>query len=143
MNDSSGTVDNMASLEQYEAFVQTVQRGSLTAAARHLNRSPQSVSRALAVLEDELAIELVRRTTRRLHPTPAGLALYERLRLALRDIEDARAEAKRQPLASVACSGSELPPSSRRGSSSQPRLNSRTGSRKSKSTWCSATSPRT
>lgn len=83
----------MASLEQYEAFVETIEQGSLTAAAKRLNRSLQSVSRALATLEGELGIELVRRTTRRLHPTPAGLAFYRRLGSALKDIEDARAEA--------------------------------------------------
>ncbi|MCK1323568.1 LysR family transcriptional regulator [Bradyrhizobium sp. 156] len=83
----------MASFEQYEAFVETIERGSLTGAAKRLNRSLQSVSRALATLESELGIELIRRSTRRLHPTPAGLAFYGRLRSALRDIEDARAEA--------------------------------------------------
>ncbi len=85
----------MASLERYEAFIEIVERGSLSAAARQLNRSLQSVSRALATLEDELGVELIRRTTRRLQPTSAGLALHERLRSALRDIEEARAEAQR------------------------------------------------
>jgi DNA-binding transcriptional LysR family regulator len=86
----------MASLEQYEAFIETVARGSLTAAAKHLNRSLQSVSRSLAALEHELGVELVRRTTRRLQPSTAGLVLYDRLRSALKDIADARAEAKRE-----------------------------------------------
>jgi DNA-binding transcriptional LysR family regulator len=86
----------MASIEQYEAFVETIDRGSLTAAAKRLNRSLQSVSRAIATLEEELGVELVRRTTRRLNPTPAGLAFYERIRSALKDINDARAEAKRE-----------------------------------------------
>ncbi|PKU23875.1 LysR family transcriptional regulator [Telmatospirillum siberiense] len=85
----------MASLEHYEAFVQTIERGSLTGAAKRLNRSLQSISRALAALEDELGVELVRRTTRRLHPTPAGFMLFEKLRTALKDIENARAEAGR------------------------------------------------
>lgn len=85
----------MASLEQYEAFVQTIERGSLTEAAKRLNRSLQSISRALAALEDELGVELVRRTTRRLHPTPAGLLLFEKLKAALKDIEEARMEAGR------------------------------------------------
>ncbi|MGO4713523.1 LysR substrate-binding domain-containing protein [Bradyrhizobium sp. 2TAF24] len=86
----------MASIEQYEAFVETIDRGSLTAAAKRLNRSLQSVSRAIATLEEELGVELVRRTTRRLNPTPAGLTLHERLRAALKDINDARADAKRE-----------------------------------------------
>lgn len=85
----------MASLEQYEAFVKTVERGSLTAAAQHLNRSLQAVSRAIASLEEELGVELIRRTTRRLQTTPTGMVLRERLRAALKDIDDARLEAKR------------------------------------------------
>lgn len=96
MINNSSYSDNMASIEQYEAFVETVERGSLTAAARHLNRSLQSISRAVAALENELGVELVRRTTRRLHTTPAGLVLRGRLRSALKDIDDARAEAKRE-----------------------------------------------
>ena len=84
----------MPRLERYEAFVEIIERGSLSAAAKQLNRSLQSVSRALATLESELGVELIRRTTRRLHPTPAGLALHKRLKSALSEIEDAQAEAK-------------------------------------------------
>lgn len=86
----------MASLEQYEAFVETVERGSLTAAAKHLNRSLQSISRAVAALESELGVELIRRTTRRLQTTPTGQVLRDRLRSALKDIDNAQAEAKRE-----------------------------------------------
>ncbi|MGJ4858018.1 LysR substrate-binding domain-containing protein [Labrys sp. La1] len=86
----------MASLEQYEAFVETVERGSLTAAAHHLNRSLQAVSRAIAALEAELGVELIRRTTRRLQTTPTGMLLRERLRAALKDIDDARSQAQRE-----------------------------------------------
>lgn len=86
----------MASIEQYEAFVETVERGSLTAAAHHLNRSLQAVSRAIASLEEELGVELIRRTTRRLQTTPTGMVLRERLRTALKDIDDARSEARRE-----------------------------------------------
>lgn len=86
----------MPSLEQYAAFVETVERGSLTAAAKHLGRSLQSVSRALATLEDELGVELVRRTTRRMQPSPAGVIFHQRMKAALADIEHARAEATRE-----------------------------------------------
>src|SRR4051812_39619407 len=86
----------MPRLEQYAAFVETIERGSLTAAARHLDRSTQSVSRALATLEQELGVQLVRRTTRRLQPSPAGSIFYQRLKTALREIENARAEASRE-----------------------------------------------
>lgn len=85
----------MAELSDYESFVAVVDRGSLTAAGRAIGRSLQAVSRSLARIEKELGVELVRRTTRRSEPTPAGLAFYARVKAALGDIELARAEAER------------------------------------------------
>ncbi|WP_198293034.1 LysR family transcriptional regulator [Methylobacterium sp. WSM2598] len=81
-------------MEQYEVLVAIIERGSLSAAAKRLNRSLQSVSRALTALETDLGTELIRRTTRRLQPTPAGMILYERLRTALKEIGDARLQVK-------------------------------------------------
>jgi DNA-binding transcriptional LysR family regulator len=65
-------------IEDYQAFVAIVEKRSLTAAAHHLRRSLQSVSRSLAALEHDIGVELIRRTTRRLSPTDAGLAFYRR-----------------------------------------------------------------
>ncbi len=62
----------MDRIEDYQAFVATVEKGSLTAAANQLGRSLQSVSRSLAALEREVGVELIRRTTRRSNPTDAG-----------------------------------------------------------------------
>jgi DNA-binding transcriptional LysR family regulator len=83
----------MDRLEDFQAFVAVVDRGSLTAAARALGRSLQSVSRSLAGLEREIGVELVRRTTRRSKPTEAGFALFRRLKAALAEIEEAKLEA--------------------------------------------------
>lgn len=83
----------MDRIEDYQAFVAAVDKGSLTAAARALGRSLQSVSRSLAALERDVGVELVRRTTRRSNPTEAGLALHRRLSAALAEIEAARQEA--------------------------------------------------
>jgi DNA-binding transcriptional LysR family regulator len=80
-------------IEDYQAFVATVEKGSLTAAANQLGRSLQSVSRSLAALEREVGVELIRRTTRRSNPTDAGHALFRRLSAALADIEAAKLEA--------------------------------------------------
>jgi DNA-binding transcriptional LysR family regulator len=52
----------------------------------------QSVSRSLAAIEQDVGVELVRRTTRRSNPTEAGLAYYQRLKTALEDIEEAKLE---------------------------------------------------
>ena len=51
--------------------------GSFAAAARRHGMDPSSVSRAVALVEDELGLRLFQRTTRRLTPTEAG-AIYLR-----------------------------------------------------------------
>jgi DNA-binding transcriptional LysR family regulator len=82
----------MASLDDYRVFLAIVEQGNLTAAARHLNRSLQAVSRALQALEHELGVELIQRTTRRAQATDAGLAFHARIKAALADIDLARSE---------------------------------------------------
>lgn len=82
----------MDRIEDFQAFIAVVEKGSLTAAANQLGRSLQSVSRSLAALEREVGIELVRRTTRRSSPTDAGLAFYRRLSAALAEIDNAKME---------------------------------------------------
>jgi DNA-binding transcriptional LysR family regulator len=82
----------MNRMEDLQAFAAVVDKGSLTAAARHLGRSLQSVSRSLAALEREVGVELVRRTTRRSSPTDAGAAFHRRLSAALAEIEAAKLE---------------------------------------------------
>jgi len=83
----------MDRIEDFVAFVAIVEQGSLTAAARQVGRSLQSVSRSLASLERNLGVELLRRTTRSSHPTPAGLAFHARIKTALADIQVAKVEA--------------------------------------------------
>ncbi len=70
----------MDRLEELAFFVAVVETGSLAAAARRMNRSPAAATRALAGLEARVGTRLVARTTRRLAPTPAGLALAEQAR---------------------------------------------------------------
>ena len=77
-------------MDAYEAFLAVVDEGSLTAAAQRLGRSLQAVSRALASLETDLGVTLVRRTTRRSAPTEAGLAFYARLKPAVAELRSAR-----------------------------------------------------
>jgi DNA-binding transcriptional LysR family regulator len=82
----------MNRIEDLQAFAAVVDKGGLTAAARQLGRSLQSVSRSLAALEQEVGVELVHRTTRRSHPTDAGLAFHRRISVALAEIEAAKLE---------------------------------------------------
>lgn len=76
----------MSSIGDYQTFVAVVERGSLTAAARQLGRSLQAVSRALAQLEQEIGVALIRRTTRRLQLTDAGSGFYRRIKAILADL---------------------------------------------------------
>ena len=83
----------MPSLSDYETFVAIIEAGNLTAASRRIGRSLQSVSRALANLEREVGTSLIRRTTRSMQPTDAGLLFYRRIKSALADIDSALVEA--------------------------------------------------
>jgi DNA-binding transcriptional LysR family regulator len=90
----------MDRLGDLEAFLAVVEKGSLTAAACHLHRSLQAVSRSLASLERSVGVELVRRTTRQSSVTEAGRTLYARVKPALTEINDAKlalADARSQP----------------------------------------------
>ncbi len=77
----------MDRLEELATFVAVIEAGSLVAASRRLQRSPPAVTRALSALEDRMGVRLVERTTRRLSPTEAGIALADRARTLLADYE--------------------------------------------------------
>jgi DNA-binding transcriptional LysR family regulator len=101
----------MDRIEDFQAFVAIIEKGSLTGAAHHLNRSLQSVSRSLAAVERDLGVELIRRTTRRSSPTEAGLAFHRRLAAALAEIEAAKAEASNrrvEPSGTLRVAGSSM-----------------------------------
>ena len=83
---------NGAKLHDYEAFIAIVDTGNLTRAAARLRRSLQSVSRSLSALEAQLGVVLIRRTTRTVRPTEAGLAFHRRVSAAFRDLAVAEAE---------------------------------------------------
>ena len=58
-------------------FAQVVDEGSFTAAARSLDMPKSTVSRRVSRLEEDLGLQLLRRTTRQLSLTDAGRAFYE------------------------------------------------------------------
>ena len=88
----------MDRLDELGVFVRIVEEGSLVRAARRLRRSPPAVTRALAALEDRIGVRLVDRTTRRLAPTEAGRALYDKARTVMNDYEAATAGAREAPV---------------------------------------------
>lgn len=85
----------MDSLSDIVVFVQVVRDGSFTKAAERLDLSRSAVSKYVTRLEEALGARLLNRTTRRLSLTEAGRVLYERSRLGLEEIEEARAEISR------------------------------------------------
>jgi DNA-binding transcriptional LysR family regulator len=71
------------------AFVRTVERGSVTAAARDLSISQPAVTKHLRNLEQHVGARLLDRSARLVRPTPQGQSLYEASRSALATIDSA------------------------------------------------------
>ena len=70
-------------------FVAIVDNGSLSAAAERIDRSPASVVRALAELENRLGVRLLNRSTRSLNLTDEGREYLLHCRRILADVEAA------------------------------------------------------
>jgi len=85
-------MDNRIDLNAVAIFVRIVETGSLSAAARTLQIPKTTVSKRLAVLEEALGLALITRTTRKLRLTEAGKAYFEHSQVAVRRLEQARAE---------------------------------------------------
>lgn len=81
----------MESFSALAAFVQVAEQGSYVAAARIAQVSPSAISKAVARLETRLGLRLLNRTTRSLSLTEEGVALYERCRPILDDLNDVQA----------------------------------------------------
>lgn len=79
-------MDRLASME---VFARVVEAGSYTAAAERLGMSRAAVSKRVIQLEDRLGVRLLSRTTRRVMPTSAGLAYYDRCTRVLADANEA------------------------------------------------------
>lgn len=82
----------MVKIEGIEAFVATLEQGSISAAARQLRLSPSVVSERLAELERSLGARLLHRSTRRLALTEDGNAFLPRAARIMRDLTDAAAD---------------------------------------------------
>lgn len=77
-------------LEDLRLFTTTIESGSFTAAADRLGLSKQYVSRRMTMLEDELGVRLLNRTTRRMNPTDIGMTLYDRAVRILDDVDETK-----------------------------------------------------
>lgn len=83
----SGTID--WNPEDALILSRVVLEGSFTAAARALDLPKSTVSRRVSRLEDELGVELLHRTTRRLDLTEAGRIFHERSLQAFEELRSA------------------------------------------------------
>lgn len=79
----------MDTLGAMKLYCHIVEAGQLSLAADQLNLSKGAVSKQLAKLEVHLGGRLLNRTTRRLTPTEAGIAYYERAKLILESVDEA------------------------------------------------------
>jgi DNA-binding transcriptional LysR family regulator len=70
-------------------FIEVMRRGSFAIVARDQNVDPSSVSRAISTLEQDLGVRLFHRTTRKLAPTEAAEAYFERLEPIIEELEHA------------------------------------------------------
>ena len=78
----------MDKLDAMNAFAKVVAAGSYAEAARRLGLTRSAVSKAVMELEQVLGARLLDRTTRRVTPTEAGRAYYERCSGILADVEE-------------------------------------------------------
>ncbi|MGE8940990.1 LysR family transcriptional regulator [Leptospira interrogans] len=85
----------MDKLEAMTAFSKVVAHGSFAEAARNLGLTRSAVSKAVMELEQILGARLLDRTTRRVSPTEAGLAYYERCVGILSAIEETELQVSR------------------------------------------------
>jgi len=84
----------MDRIDAMRAFLAVADRGSFAEAARSLHLSPAAATRAVAMLEDDLGLTLLSRTTRSVRLTERGALYAERCRRILADLEDARSLAR-------------------------------------------------
>src|SRR5258708_37372166 len=78
-------------LNHVATFVRVVEKESFTAAAESLGLPKSSVSRSIARLEEDLGVQLLQRTTRKLSLTDAGRDYFQRARIALDGLDEATA----------------------------------------------------
>ena len=79
-------MDKLASLR---AFVKVVELSSFSETGKRLRLSRSAISKHVGDLEEELGVQLLSRTTRRVTPTEIGQAYFERALGVLADLDEA------------------------------------------------------
>ena len=79
----------MDRFHEMQVFLAVAVEEGFAAAARRLNTSPPSVTRAIAAMEQRIGTQLLARTTRSLHLTEAGQRYLEDCRRILAELDEA------------------------------------------------------
>jgi DNA-binding transcriptional LysR family regulator len=82
------------------AFIRTIERGSVTGAARDIGVSQPAITKHLRNLEGHVGARLLERSSRLVRPTPQGQALYDASREALTSL-DAALEGVRRDMGEI------------------------------------------
>lgn len=88
----------MDTIDAMRVFVSVVERNGFSAAADALDISTAAVTRQVAALEKRLSTRLLNRTTRRVSPTSAGAAYYQRCVQLLAEFDELEASVGAQAL---------------------------------------------
>jgi DNA-binding transcriptional LysR family regulator len=78
----------MSKLERIHTFINVTEQNSFVAAAKKLGVSPATVTRQISLLEEELGVQLIRRTTRSLHLTAIGQRYYQEAKKLIEQFVD-------------------------------------------------------
>src|SRR5690606_10394462 len=79
-----GAMDKLRTLR---TFICVAEHASFAEAGRQMNMSPTTVSRAIAALEADLGVQLLRRTTRSVRLTDEGAEFLSRCQSGIADID--------------------------------------------------------
>lgn len=82
----------MIDVLELQAFVQVVHWGGFSTASRKMGIPKSTLSRRVAQLEERLALNLLKRTTRKISLTPAGEDFYRRASSIIGDLEKLQAD---------------------------------------------------
>ena len=93
------------------AFARVAELGGFTAAAKVLSSSTSTVTKSVTRLEEALGVQLLHRTTRRLHLTEYGAEYYERCKQILADLDDADSAVRDAHISASGLVRMALPPS--------------------------------
>ncbi|MDF2155365.1 LysR family transcriptional regulator [Vibrio sp. CAU 1672] len=70
-------------IQNIRSYIRVVEEGSFNGAARKLNTTSSAISKRIQWLEDKIGVQLLKRTTRSISQTEAGVLFYERAKLQL------------------------------------------------------------